>query len=426
MRRMTRRDEGGAVAVIVAIMAVVLFGMAALVVDLGNARSERRAAQAAADASALAGGNVLFETSPTVPNYVDAEAAVKAYAARNRGVTAAEWGSCTDSAALATPSPSGTACISFEVTSTIARVRVKMPSRTVGTGFARAIGVNSIQVSALARSTLKRGGAAECGLCVLGSGVEHDIQNGDVTVHGADIHFNGDVSVSSNGLVATDGVITVEGDATGPLSNYDPNPDEGVAAITDPLADYFDKPNMSSLSVKSNPCLQGPGIYGDHTINGGTCALSPGLYVVTGLWKMGGSGGTISGSGVTIFFACGTPTSIHACASTGEAGGTIDTGGNGFLSIQAPTSGDYQGMALWFDRNNTAEAHLHGNGLGGFVGTVYGKSLELRMSGNGCTNFSALLIVGDLGMDGNPSCLNSTYTQGENVQIPPGDLHLDQ
>lgn len=423
-RTRSPRDERGAVLVLVAILAIVLFIVSALVVDLGMGRAERRTVQATADASALAGGNVLFAANPTTPDYNAARDAVKSYATQNLGLSNADWASCSDSTPL--PISSGTPCISFEVTASRARVRVVIPTRTVGTSFARVIGVNELAVSATARATIERDSSSDCGLCVLGSGSTHDIQNGDVTVTGADIHFNGNVNASANGLVATNGEITVEGTATGPSSSYQPAPATGVSAIADPLEDYYERPDMTGLTAGSDPCTSGPGIYGDLTVNGGTCNLSPGLYVITGLWKMGGSGGTIAGTGVTLFFACGTTSSVTACAQGGEDGGTIDTGGNGVLSITAPTTGTYKGMALWFDRNNTEEAHLHGNGLGAFSGTIYGQSIELRMSGNGCSNTNALIIVKDLGFDGNPSCLTSTYVQGANVQLPPNNLHLDQ
>lgn len=422
--RRERRDETGAVALMVGLLAIALFIVSALVVDLGMGRAQKRTAQATADASALAGGNVLFASDPKVPNYAEAQSAAQTYASENLGLSPSDWASCTDATPL--PIASSTDCISFEVTSTAARVRVVIPTRTVATGFARVIGINEIQVTARARATLMMNSASDCGLCVLGSGSTHDIQNGDVTVSGADIHFNGSVNAAANGLIATDGEITVEGSATGPSSSYDPPPITGADAIADPLEDWLDSPAMTSLTAKADPCTSGPGIYGDYTINGGTCTLSPGLYVIVGLWKMGGSGGTISGDGVTLFFTCGTTTNVVPCASGGQDGGTIDTGGNGILSIKAPTSGPYQGMALWFDRNNTAEVHLHGNGLGGFAGTIYGTSIELRMSGNGCSNFDSLVIVKDLGFDGNPSCLMSTYVQGSNVQLPPNGLHLDE
>lgn len=418
------QDEHGAVALFVAILAVVLFGFAAIVVDLGSARMERRQAQSSADASALAGGNALYAAGSLIPNFTAAEAAVKAYATKNYGVTDAEWSACTDPARLSTKLSSD--CISFQVNASAAKVRVKMPERTLSTGFARAIGVNTVKVSALARATLKRGGASDCGLCILGSGMLHDIQNGNVVVNGNSIHFNGNVAVSNNGLVSTTGNITVEGTASGPLSSYSPDPSVGVPPITDPLADWLAAPDMSTLTVKSDPCTQGPGKYGAKNFPNGLCTLSPGTYVVTGLWALSGNS-SLAGAGVTLYFTCGNPTTVRACASPGEAGGQMDFSGNGDLTITAPATGPLQGIAIWYDRLNNSELRLTGNGANVYSGTIYAPSSKYRFNGNGCSYpQTALIIVKTLELNGNNACLKATYTQGSNVQIPPGALHLDQ
>lgn len=59
--QLLRRDDG-AVAVMVIILAVVLFGVGALVVDLGVAFEKRRELQKDADLAALAGGQVLVQS----------------------------------------------------------------------------------------------------------------------------------------------------------------------------------------------------------------------------------------------------------------------------------------------------------------------------------------------------------------------------
>ncbi|GIM67674.1 hypothetical protein Pve01_89480 [Planomonospora venezuelensis] len=417
------RGEQGAVAIIVAVMTTVLFILSAFVIDLGQARTERREAQNTADAAALAGGNVLFPTGSTTPDYAAAEAAAKAYAEDNVPYTI-DWASCSDSAAL--PIASGTNCISFQKTGTTARVRVHLPTRNVSTGFARVIGVDSIAVTAAARATLDIGGASDCGLCVLGDGMLHDVQNGDVTVSGANIHFNGNVSVSSNGLVATSGDITVEGTATGPMSSYNPDPNVGVPPIQDPLADWLSAPPSYGPGPLSDPCTQGPGRYGAKNFPNGTCTLLPGTYVVTGLWDFGGNA-SLAGNGVTLYFTCGTATLPRPCASPGEAGGRLDFAGNGTMTITAPLSGDLEGMAIWYDRMNTSELRLTGNGMNAYSGTIYAPSAKYRFNGNGCGYpQNALIIVKTLELNGTNACLTANYTQGSNVQIPPGELHLDQ
>lgn len=73
------RREDGAVAVLVAVMAVALVGFAALVVDVGSLYEERRALQTAADAAALAGVQELPGDTAA------AEAAARRYVAENAG-----------------------------------------------------------------------------------------------------------------------------------------------------------------------------------------------------------------------------------------------------------------------------------------------------------------------------------------------------
>lgn len=61
--RLRRRGERGAVAVMVGFLAVVLFAMAALTVDLGNAWTRKRTVQKQADVSALGAGDLLPMTT---------------------------------------------------------------------------------------------------------------------------------------------------------------------------------------------------------------------------------------------------------------------------------------------------------------------------------------------------------------------------
>lgn len=68
------RDESGATAVLVALLAVALFSMAAIAVDLGNAWARKRSVQKQADISALSAGYRLPQTSAN-KNLIAAEVA---------------------------------------------------------------------------------------------------------------------------------------------------------------------------------------------------------------------------------------------------------------------------------------------------------------------------------------------------------------
>jgi hypothetical protein len=413
---------------------VMVFAFAAMVVDLAQARDVRRQSQNASDASALAAGNALYLAGQT-PDIAGAVSAAKSYAQSNYGISPTAWASCTDSGHLVVPT-GGSQCISFSPNLTKpTTVRVLVPARKVQTPFATVLGVRDVNVGSLAHAAIDPGGASRCGLCVLGEGSTHDLQNGDATVHGADIHFNGNVNVGPNGLVATDGNITVQGSASGSYVNYVPDPQTNQPPIKDPLASFPLPPDLTGLTAKSDPCgtgaTHGPGIYGGRNLRNNTCTLEPGLYVIAGdsgtTWDLAGNSSTLlTGTGVTLYFMCGSPSAPRAC-NAGEQGANMDASGNGFIGIQAPTSGPLQGLAIVYDRKNTSMLRLTGNGSDNLTGTIYMAEGSMQMNGNGCAaTYNALIIIKDLEMNGNPSCLQSSYAQSKNVQIPPQALHLSR
>lgn len=429
----SRRDQRGTIAILVGLLALVLFGMAAIVIDLSHARDSRRQAQNGADAAALAAANKLYLTDYLNPDFAAAVTEAKNYAANNYNIPAAAWDSCTDSSKLAYVPTGSTPCISFDAAVKPTTVRVRLPYTSVGTPFAKIFNVDKVDVAALAHASVTINPASKCALCILGGGT-HDTQNGNVTVSGGDIGFNGNVAVGPNGLVATNGSITVQGTASGSLANYDPDPVTGASPVSDPLAKLILPPSyIPSLSVKANPCTDGPGKYGGYNFPNSTCTLQPGLYVIAGSsgteWKLNGNASQVlAGTGVTLYFTCGTPASPTQCAA-GATGADLDASGNGQITIKAATAtpttnGAIQGLVIAYDRNNNATFRLTGNGAGNLGGTVYMQSGTLQMNGGGCSAMDSLIIVKDLTMNGNPSCLQSSYVNGDNTPLAPSDLHL--
>jgi len=410
-------------AVIVGVSCVMMFGLAALVVDLGLARDTAWRAQNSADASALAAANALYTVGKT-PHFTDAVDAAREYAQQNYGVADAEWDSCTDANHLAVTAP-GTACISFDSSTEPKEVRVVMPPRTVEAGFGQVIGGDDVTLWRGAQARVAPNTKVHCTLCILGAG-PHDLQNGKATASGGDIHFNGSVSVAPNGLVSTGGKITVQGTASGGTAPYEPDPITGVPPEPDPLADFVQP--ASSGTVKSNPCgpMGGPGVYGDFDgIDPGTsCVLEPGLYVITGQWSFSGNRGFV-GDAVTLFFTCGSTTLPRACNAPGEGGARLDASGNGTVRVTAPTSGPTKGIAILYDRYNNRDLRYTGNGAMNVTGTIYAPRATLDNRGNGCSStFQSLVVVGSLRFSGTGSCLNANYDGNVNIDRPPSDLHL--
>lgn len=417
-------------ALLVALMAVILFTICGFVIDLGQARVVRQHAQNAADAVALAAGNALYLKGTKTPDFDAAMQAAKDYAAANYGVTADDWLTCHDPAA---PDPAAyypdasISCISFDSPTTPLHTRVVMPVRNVATPFASILGVHSVDIGAGSTSALHPGGMADCGLCLIGEG-DHALQNGKLTISGANIDFNGNVTLKNQGVVASGGDIYIEGTATTDSGTWSPlNPHTGQPPIDDPLAGIVLPAPTAGGAAKTDPCTQGPGTYGAYSFPNGTCTLQAGLYVITGEWSLAGTAGLDASAGVTLYFVCGTPGAPVACAAPGTAGGWLDSNGNGDVKVTAPTTGATAGLAIVYDRLNTSLLRLTGNGASAYVGTIYAYSAQLRFTGNGCTGANQSLIVSkDLAFDGSNSCLQSTYTQSANVYVPPSQLHLSK
>jgi hypothetical protein len=134
--------------VIAALVMVALFGMAALAIDIANARQQQRQAQGSADAAALAAAQDLPDPAAVV-------ASAKQYAQQNFGVEEADWTGCDDDEHLPElpDSGDGNTCISID--EAFSRVRVKMPHRQVETSFAKALGVDEVPVSGAATAEAK-------------------------------------------------------------------------------------------------------------------------------------------------------------------------------------------------------------------------------------------------------------------------------
>lgn len=407
--RLGRRDESGAVAVLVAILMLVLLACAAVVVDLGNARDVRRQSQNASDASVLAAANALYPTSGIcgsggpMPCIGDAVAKAKSYASQNFRVTAADWAACSAPVGQALPyvPPGETSCISFDSSSSTKVVRVLMPTRTVATFFGWTAGSSSIPVGSTADATL--GSSIRCSLCFLGS---IDSGNGDFSVFGGSVAVNGSIDAGPNGVwtATSNGVVgTVSG------GQFNPSPTT-IPAFTDPLATSLTLPlSLVGLSARSNPCTDGPGIYAaDVNLPNGTCTLQPGLYVVRGTW--GAKNNTVlNGTGVTLYAQ--------------SPDGFLDFK-NGTVNLTAPTTGALKNYAVIYDRSNTNNLSLQGNGGTSITGLVYTPSSKLDFNGNSCFGFSGgpVIALGVVKANGNGSCVNVLNASETTVTKTPQHL----
>jgi Flp pilus assembly protein TadG len=264
--------EDGAIAIIVAIFAVVLFGFAALVVDLGDAQDVRGQSQHAADAAALAGVRALVANG-------DVAAAVKSYVASNGGPT--DWANCQDAGALATTADTDTSdtCISYDTSQSgdaeSYQVRVKLPARTVTASFGGIFGSSSITIAPIAQAGSGLTLPPPCVPCSPALATAPDYQPVD-----------------------------------SPTMSSTPSPSTTLTGTPDPVSG----------------CPQ-PGSYGPGPLMvAGPCALTPGLYVFDGTDVTFAA--PLSGSDVTLVFQDGASlVAQSSLAITATSAGTASQAG---------------------------------------------------------------------------------------------------
>jgi Flp pilus assembly protein TadG len=473
------RDERGVIAVMFAILLVVLLGIVALVVDLGNARQERREAQASADAAALAGGEAIESDQGVRTNgtflWSTVVTQVKNYAKANDNIPLSAWTGCSDANVLAyrPDVANNNSCISATASSfpapsassvgaNVMYLRVRLPSSTVKSYFAKAVGNGDLTVGASSTAkvvftvaasqttTLAAGGP--CALCILSpTGLTLDGQNGDVTITDGNVIVNSTsgtaASLNPNGHVK---ITTVGGSIGGPgscspgvcnnFSGAGFSPAWSLQGmVSDPLANVPQCGNGSPgttnycpTNVVGDATSKGttlsPGIYG--TISN-SHHLNPGIYVVTEGITLNGTD-VIEGDGVMLYFACsnypspcpatGTVTSVDRAGITATGNGALRITGITQAMCDAPGGANYckyVGMMDFADRSNDATQTWRGNGTNengqssGISGTIYMKSGTMDLRGNGY-QMASQIVVDNFTMKGNPSTVTLSYDQSKN------------
>lgn len=424
-------DDRGSVSVIVALLLVALLGMAGLGIDLGRARQYLVAQQAGANAAALSGAQDLLAFS----GWSQVVADVQRYTSANLGIATLSWSGCADPAALAyvPDTAHGDACISSDSATSPTQLHVRLPVSQVPVTFSQVLGVGSVPVSAAATAQIVTSPA--CALCVLSFTANPAFKaNGTalVQVTGAALLDNSGASDSASVIGGSSVVADKIGGPSAPngfrttgSGRYSPTP---VLAppVGDPLQAVLQCPSAGTavcpaavqpdVNLTNNSSASiAPGIYQNISAQGNAVlTMAPGTYIVTRSLSFSGNG-TLTANGVTLYFACSAyPT---PCAP-GQAGASFSITGNGGTGITPPTSGPFQGLAIFADRNNAASSSLNGNGGTILTGTVYAKGEALAMTGNGSSTstLNSMVIASTATTSGNGS-LAINFTVAQNAPL---------
>jgi hypothetical protein len=408
-----RRNDSGAVAILVAVLATVLFGFAAIVVDLGYARTVRSDAQSAVDAASLAGAGILArDPSPTAP-FTVALTAIKASAFENFGTTDADWAACsaTRPSARWQQAGSGTDCILFNNNANNpSKLQVVLPAKHVDSFFGGLFGYSGTDITASAQATIREENVPGCALCVQGlldTSGSVGIDGG--STGGSSSAISGRVGTGGRITVQVPGAITFETKpipARGP--SYSPTPPL-ILPVTDPFAgdpmpsgdpgsplvDFpvTDPPTTGFVNCGPGGVLT-QGTYRNIrvTATSSNPCTATGVIVITGQLRVN-SGGYLAATSSVIQLSCGTRTTPGACASP-KRGGRLRIDPGGQLSMFATFPFEFSVVA---DPNNTSTMTV--NGTLSVDQAVYGRSTAVTVGSGASLTASGRVSVGRMTID---------------------------
>lgn len=390
----TNRKQRGQSLVLIALAAVLLLGMSGLAIDGGILYSDRRHAQNAADAAAMAGAFAILQGNDPV-------AAAYSRAADNdfdnNGTT--NW------VAVEHPPTSGPYAgdpnhVYVEIDSQVDAVF----SQFVFTGdLINTVGAVGRAKPATVEPLLF--GNAIVGLAPSGCAVVWSHGSNVTNIDGGGIHVNSEhpdcafKASGSNELHVVGGDIGVVGgfEISGSAS-VDPLPQSGAAPLDDP---EIDPPSCSTNAVRDDTAdTFTPGNTDNFRFNGGTWTLASGIYCVDGGFTIN-SGTHITGENVLIY------------VMTGD----VTWNGGAEIHLDAMDDGEFAGMLIYQAVGNTEMAVINGSSDSTFTGTMYFPSAEVQINGGGGADGFHSQIVGKVVDMSGDSDLNIIYNEDEQYQV---------
>ena len=385
------KDEGGSVAVMVALSMLSMLGIMGFAIDVGQLRLAKQHLQMTADAAALAGALELGQCSQA--NCPVLQAAAQAALTENQLPGSTLLSNCAtgNTTHLNITVNNGPCAVSgnpHNNNTSYVEVVIFQPQPTY---FAGVLGIHSVPITVRAEAAL---GATQNCIYALGKTGYDVFLNGAGTVtisncgildnssSASALLVNGSFNLTAKSIGVVGGV-TVNGS-----SSVSPAPTTGVPQVTDPLAS-LQPPSFSAGSCVNYPAISssttlGPGCYNGLTINGGTVTLNPGVYIVNGALSINGAP-TISGTGVTFYFPPGASAQIN---------------GGGTINLVAPTSGTYDGILFYQNPSNSAQMLINGAGTINMKGIMYLPDANLTFNGSFNTELYANLVVSSVLFNG--------------------------
>jgi len=401
--RPPRSLERGQAAVLLALAFLILLASVGLAIDGGIVYTERRRAQNAADAAAMAGALAILHRGNAL-SVAYARAADNGYDNNHSD----NWVQVYRPP-IHGPTAGDTNHIEVQIRAQVDAV------------FSQLVfsGVLENTVTAIARARPPTAapladGHALVGLSPHGCSVAWSHGDNTSLIEGSGIFVNSDdpdcalVANGGNDLVVNGGSIFVVGGwEIGGNSSVSPLPTSGIPQIDPPL---LEPPTCSQEAVVDN----GAGtITAGHLdqldIQNGTWTLGPGTYCIDNGMRL--NGGSVTGHDVTFYVA----------------DGAVSWSGNATLRLDAPDDGDFAGMLLYQDPSDTDRATLNGDSSSYIQGTIFVPGAEVQVNGTGgADGFHSQVIGYRVDLSGTAD-LHVVYDPQENFVLrEPGKVELTE
>lgn len=408
-----KRTERGQALILIVLAIVGLIGLTALAIDGGNAFSDRRHAQSAADAAALAAALAKVHGQNWTGAAL-ARAADNGYtndgARSTVTVTNPPGPDCDGN----TPNPVNLAADPNDRIEYYIQVVIRS---NVDTYFAPIVGVNQVHncVQAIARAKPPvtapiAFGNAMVSLNPTACRAFWVHGTSDTVVTGSGVFVNSNCATgafqafdqSGNGTITAPNICVVGG-ATYGAGDVTPPPQTGCGPqLPYPPQYLWPQPTCSTNATKSGGVIT-PGNMPASWL-GGNVTLQPGIYCITGDAKINASD-NINGSGVLLYFM----------------NGGIHINGGATINLSAPTSGAYAGLLLYLPLTNSSDVVLNGNGQSAFTGTILAPASEIQINGTGSAyGYHSQIIGYTIDLIGT-AATSIFYNDSENydITLPP-------
>lgn len=402
---MGRQHERGQSIVILALSLVVMLGFAGVAIDGGILYADRRNAQNAADAGALAGALAILQHNDPI-SIAYSRAADNDYDNNHVSNWVNVYNPPIDGPYAGNPY----------------YVEVRIRSK-VDTVFAHFVYKGQLEntVTAIARAkpatvTPFLNGDAMVGLAKSGCSVIWAHGNNTTSIDGSGIFVNSShpdcaFKASGGNVLNVGGDINVVGgfEISGGAV-VDPIPHSGAEQIDTPT---IPPPSCSTTGTRNDSTGEvTPGNISDFNFSGGNYTLTHGIYCVTGGFSVN-AGTTIQddGDGVLIY------------VKTGD----ISWNGGATIKLHAMKDGEYANMLIYQDPSDTQMATINGDSGSEFYGTIFVPNAQVQINGTGAADgFHAQVVADTVDMSGTAD-MHIVYNPDENyAQRDPAQVELTQ